>query len=253
MDRLLKRAAAAVTAGLIMISSGIGAYAEDDVSDDPYADLVLPSGMTASKVINEINEMGRRNHDDPDHISAAVGIFCGNDVIHTGYYGYTDLENRIPEDEGTVYEWGSISKTLVWVSVMQLMEQGKLDLDRDVREYLPDGFFRKLSYDDPITMMNLMDHNAGWQETMRPIWKTDGDTILPLKDELQAIEPAQIHRPGEVTAYSNYGAAVAGYVVECVSGMDYCEYVHKNILEPLGMEHTAIYSDHSDNAYVYEK
>ena len=120
-----------------------------------------------------------------------------------------------------------------------------------MREYLPEGFFQRLSYDEPITMMNLMNHNAGWQETTRPIWKTDENEILTLREELQAIEPLQINRPGEVVAYSNYGAAVAGYVIECITNQDYCEYVHENIFEPLGMEHTALDPAHSDNAFVY--
>lgn len=102
-------------------------------------------------------------------------------------------------------------------------------------------------------MLNLMNHNAGWQETDKPIFKSDENAILSLGEELQAIEPAQVNPPGKISAYSNYGAAVAGYVIECVAGQDYCEYVHENIFEPLGMEHTSLNSTHSDNAWVYEQ
>lgn len=249
MKKFTKRITAALCAGLLtaVIIPSVSAEEAD-------TKLTLPSGMTIEKLQSELDYKAKElGGSEPWFASAAVGVFQGNEVLHAGYYGETDMENHIPADESSVYEWGSISKTLIWVSAMQLWEQGRLDLERDVREYLPDGFFQHLSYDEPITMMNLMNHNAGWQETTLPIWKTDENAILPLGEELQAIEPAQIHRPGEVTAYSNYGAAVAGYVIECVTGQDYCEYVHENIFEPLGMEHTALNPAHSDNAWVQEQ
>ncbi len=250
MKRKFKRFAAAVCAGLLFAAVTIPSVGAEEADNK----LILPSGLTVEKLQRELEDKASElSFSEPMFASAAVGVFQGNEVLYSGYFGETDIENHTPADENSVYEWGSISKTLIWVSAMQLWEQGRLDLDRDVREYLLDGFFRHLSYDEPITMMNLMNHNAGWQETTRPIWKTDENSILPLGEELQAIEPAQIHRPGEVAAYSNYGAAVAGYVIECITGQDYCEYVHENIFEPLGMEHTALNSAHSDNAWVQER
>lgn len=249
MKKILRKLTSVLCAGLMLTSvtiTPVSAKEEDN-------SVKLPSGKSLKWVQHEMEDTSKSRDGIFDFVSAAVGIFQGDDVLYTGYFGETDIENSIPADENSVYEWGSISKTLIWVSAMQLWEQGRLDLDRDVREYLPDGFFQYLSYDEPITMLNLMNHNAGWQETTRPIFKTDENAILSLGEELQAIEPVQIHRPGEVVAYSNYGAAVAGYVVECVSGMDYCEYVHKNIFEPLGMEHTALNPAHSDNEWVYEQ
>lgn len=249
MMKKIKRFAAAFLAVIMLGGLTLTASAEKAEKN-----TALPSGISVESVKRELNDMAAElGGGEPQFASTAVGIFQGGEVLFEGYFGKTDIENNIPSDENSVYEWGSISKTLIWVSAMQLWERGLLDLDRDVREYLPDGFFQHLSYDEPITMMNLMNHNAGWQETTRPIWKTDESAILSLREELQAIEPAQIFRPGEVTAYSNYGAAVAGYVVECISGVDYCEYVHKNIFEPLGMEHTALNPAHSDNEWVYAR
>lgn len=248
MKKIFKVFTAALCAGLLLTAITSSSVSAEET------EIMLPSGKTVEELRRELNDKANKlGSYDLSFASAAVGIFEGDTVLCTDYFGKTDVENSVPADESSVYEWGSISKTLIWVSAMQLWEQGRLDLDRDVREYLPDGFFRHLSYDEPITMMNLMNHNAGWQETTRTIWKTDEDEILSLGEELQAIEPAQIHRPGEVTAYSNYGAAVAGYVIECVTGQDYCEYVHENIFEPLGMEHTALYPTHSDNAWVREQ
>ena len=81
----------------------------------------------------------------------------------------------------------------------------------------------------------------------------DSEDKCSLADALQLLEPEQVYRPGDVQAYSNYGAALAGYIVEKVSGMDYCDYVHKNILDVLGMNHTAVSADHSDSSFVYEQ
>lgn len=250
MNRIMKRFAAALCSGAVLSSLTSFAVRASDSED-----IVLPSGMTVAEVEHELafNEGDVTNGSGNKYGATAVGIFMGDDVLLEGYYAKSDIENDIPTSMDTVFEWGSISQTLVWVSAMQLWEQGKLDLGRDVREYLPDGFFQRLSYDDPITMLDLMNHQGGWQETTRPLFVNDGKEIPPLKDALQDIEPEQVFRPHTVTACSNYGSALAGYVVECISGTDYCEYVHMNILEPLGMEHTAINADHSDNEWVQEQ
>ena len=182
------------------------------------SEVVLPSGISVGEFQSDMEKTAKTGlGKERSFASAAVGVFRGDEVLYTGYFGNTDIAGNVPADENSVYEWGSISKTFVWVSAMQLWERGQLDLDADIRGYLPDGFFQHLSYDEPITFMNLMNHNAGWQETIRPIETKDTNTVLPLKEALQSCEPAQIHSPGEVTAYSNYGAALAGYVIECVS------------------------------------
>ena len=251
MKHLLKKAAALLCTGLLMINMSLPVSAEEEDTSP-----LLPSGMTVAEVEKAFDDYIRMNTgtSDDDFMGAAlVGIFQGDEVLFTGFYGETDKEHGVKADENSCFEWGSITKTFIWVSALQLYEQGKIDLNKDVREYLPEDFFRHLSYDEPITMLNLMNHNAGWQETVKPIMNKDASTIGSLKDELQAVEPAQVHRPGEVTAYSNYGAGVAGYVIECITGESFCDYVHEHIFEPLGMEHTALNPTHSDNAFVFEK
>ncbi|MDE6520976.1 MAG: beta-lactamase family protein [Ruminococcus sp.] len=250
MKNIFKRFTGIFCAGFLLTSIIIPSVHAEETDTA----LTLPSGLTIEKVQRELYDKVNTNFGEPVIASAVVGIFQGDDVLYTGYFGETDMENHISADENSVYEWGSISKTLIWVSAMQLWEQEKLDLNSDVREYLPDGFFQHLSYDNiPITMLNLMNHNAGWQETTKPIFKNDENAILSLGEELQLIEPAQVNTPGKISAYSNYGAALAGYVIECITGQDYCDYVHENIFEPLGMEHTALNPVHSDNAWVYEQ
>ena len=209
-------------------------------------EILVPSGIAASALSEKIEEFA----EDKNYASFETSVFCGDEVLYTGYFGYADRENSIPADAETVYEWGSISKLLVWVSVMQLHERGILDLERDVREYLPPDFLRKLRYDTPITMLDLMNHRAGFQETMYEIQTPDADAVMPLDKALRYTEPAQVFAPDTVTSYSNWSAALAGYIVETVSGEMFSDYVHNHIFDPLGMEHTSIAPDCSDNPWV---
>ena len=242
-NKLFGRSAAVLcAAGIIFSAYTTAASAEE---------RTCPSGLSFDKADTFIEQMAESYGTNTASLSAVV--FCGDETLSACFLGETDRENHIPADENSVYEWGSISKTMIWVSAMQLWEQGKLDLDADIRNYLPDDFFQNLSYDDPITMTNLMNHEGGWCETTYSIGVDDENNIPTLEEALRQIEPAQTYRPGEVSAYSNWGASLAAYVVERISGMDYCEYVHKNILEPLGMEHTAISASHNDNEWVHEQ
>ncbi len=185
--------------------------------------------------------------------SVAITVFDSKQDICNITYGYADISNKIEANESTVYEWGSVSKLLVWVSAMQLYEQGKLDLEADIRMYLPADFFAHLKYDEPITMIDLMNHSAGFQETVSEIETSDINDIITLDRALKTTEPAQVAHPGDTVSYSNWGAALGGYVVSCISGMDYAEYVKKNIFDKLGMEHTYLKPDASDNEWAAEQ
>lgn len=207
-----------------------------------------PSGIAYSDLEKQIEDYIEVREETTSSVS--ITVFSGTNDIASVIYGDANTKDNIKADEDTVYEWGSISKMLVWTSVMQLYEQGKIDLNADVRTYLPDGFLSNLSYKEPITTLHLMNHTAGFQETVWDVETTDKEKIISLKDVLLSTAPAQIYEPGTVVSYSNWGAALAAYIVECVSGMDYADYVHENIFEPLGMEHTAIKPDCSDNTWV---
>ena len=226
-------------------------FANVQISVFALSDRITPSGLAFEEVGSRIEEWADENPDE--YVSFATAVFCKDEIVYQGAFGYADRENGIVADEDTVYEWGSTTKTLVWVSVMQLWERGEIDLETDIREYLPEGFFHNLKFDDPITMLNLMNHDAGWCENVWAYQTSDENKVMSLGEVLSATEPAQIYRPGEVCSYSNYGAALAGYIVECVSGQPFYEYVHENIFEPLGMEHTSICPAHDDNPWVYSK
>ena len=189
---------------------------------------------------------------DNEKTTAAVSIklFSGDEQLYSRIAGYADKENGIKNSADTVFEWGSSTKLLVWTSVMQLYERGLIDLDADIRTYIGNDFLTKLQYDSPITMYNLMHHNAGWQDVLTGLFVESESDILPLEQMLKKTEPLQIYEPGTIVGYSNWGVALAGYIVECISGKPFYEYVNDNIFKPLGMTSTSVHPSLSDNPQV---
>lgn len=146
---------------------------------------------------------------------ACIMIAEKGELIFSKGYGYADLEGEIPMDpESTVFEWGSITKTFVWVSVMQQVEQGNINLHEDIANYLPQGFLSNLAFDEPVTMLHLMNHTAGFEDQLLDLRYRDGDMEISLADALLQNQPNQIYVPGTVSAYSNWGSALAAYIVD---------------------------------------
>ena len=172
-----------------------------------------------------------------DIAGAVVLVVKDGKVLFTKGYGYADVEKKIPvTPDGTLFRPGSVSKLFTWTAVMQLVEQGKLDLDRDVNDYL--DFKIPVTYPKPITLRNIMTHTPGFQETLKDMWLNDPKDFVPIGDYVKAHIPARIFPPGVTPAYSNYATTVAGYIVERVSGESFNDYIERHILFPLGMQHS---------------
>lgn len=122
----------------------------------------LPSGLSYGDLPDAIDRYVK-NHEETT-CGMNVIIYDRDGTIYRRAFGYMDKENSLKSELDTVYEWGSISKLLVWVSVMQLHEAGKIDLHADIRDSLPEGFLKNLSFDEPITMLDLMNHQAGFED-----------------------------------------------------------------------------------------
>lgn len=240
-----------VRSGMIIILSAILFLQGLPVQTAYAAEENLPSGIACGELEAEIEKYVEEHEDTT--AGMALSVFNQYEAIYTDYFGYADKEAGLTVNKDTVMEWGSASKLLVWVSVMQLMEQGKIDLDTDIKEYLPKELVTNLSYDTPVTMINLMNHTAGYQEVYADLFVKRQDAVRPFEEALKAHMPEQIYEPGSVTAYSNWGVALAAYIVERISNQSFDNYVHQHIFEPLGMEHSALAADLSDNGFVAEK
>ena len=175
-----------------------------------------------------------------DIAGASVLVMQNGNVLWSKGYGYADVKTKKEVDPAsTIFRLASISKLFTWVSVMQLVEQGKLSLDTDVNQYL--DFQIRPAFDKPVTLRNLMTHTGGFEETVDDIILTDPKKSVSLRDYLIHNQPKRIFPPGEVPAYSNYGVGLASYVVQRASGEPFEKYVHEHIFDPLGMTHSSFY------------
>ena len=198
-----------------------------------------PSGiheLTASDVEAFLDGIVPLQLEREDIAGATIAVVKDGKLLFARGYGYADVEKKKPVSaEETLFRVGSVSKLFTWTAVMQLVEQGKLDLDRDVNEYL--DFKIPEAFGKPITLKNLLSHTPGFEEQIKDLFST-GSESPNLGEHLKTHIPARIYPPGTTPAYSNYGASLAGYIVERVSGRPFNEYIEEHIFKPLGMTHS---------------
>ena len=176
--------------------------------------------------------------DTGDIAGAVVVVVKDGQVLTQRGFGYADMKTRKPVDpDTTLFRPGSISKLFTWTAVMQQVQAGKLDLDRDINDYL--DFKIPPAFGKPITLRNLMTHTAGFEETAKYLIATKLADNRPLDAALKRSVPARIYAPGSTASYSNYGASLAGYIVQRVSGEPFEAYVQRHIFAPLGMAHSS--------------
>ena len=177
------------------------------------------------------------NLGDKHVAGATVAVVKDGALFFAKGYGLADVKRRIPvSGERSLFRIGSISKLFTWTAVMQLVEQGKLDLDTDVNRYL--DFKIPDTYPQPITLRHIMTHTPGFEEDGRDLIGKDSTRIVPLRKWLATHIPGRVRPPGTYSSYSNYATALAGHIVERVSGMSYDDYIEQRILAPLGMTQT---------------
>ncbi len=174
-----------------------------------------------------------------NHIpGATVAVVKDGRLFFAKGYGDADQQlGKLVSANTTLFRIGSVSKLFTWTAVMQLAEQGKVNLHADVNTYLK-TFHIPATYPQPITLAHLLTHTAGFEDRgTGSVARTPSD-LEPLGQWLAANIPARVRPPGELTAYSNYGAALAGYIVEQVSGIPFEQYVEQHLFQPLGMHHS---------------
>ncbi|TAN03543.1 MAG: serine hydrolase [Rhodanobacteraceae bacterium] len=171
-----------------------------------------------------------------DIAGGVVVVVKDGKVLFAEGYGHADLKTRAPVSTATtLFRIGSVSKLFTWTAVMQLVQAGKLNLDRDINAYL--DFRIPPAFGKPITLRDLMTHTPGFEDTARDLLPaTPAGTNL--ERYLKAHVPARIFPPGKIVAYSNYGAGLAGYIVQRVSGEPFDDYIRQHILQPLDMQHS---------------
>ncbi|MDH4109556.1 MAG: beta-lactamase family protein [Gammaproteobacteria bacterium] len=223
MTTLTRRA----RAGTVLLMLGAAAGPASASIDDPAVLEAFVDGLV---------EPMMRSNSSP---SGTVAISRNGELIFAKGYGFQNVEEQVPVDPArTLFRPGSVSKLFTWVSVMQLVEQGRLDLDTDVNEYL-DGFQIRDTFEQPITLRHIMTHTAGFEDgALGYLIINDPADALPLREAMEKYQPARVNPPGKQTAYSNYATALAGLIVQNASGEPFQDYVRRHIFEPLGMENS---------------
>ena len=178
---------------------------------------------------------------------ATVAVVKDGELYFSKGYGWADVGKRVPVDpEKTLFRPGSTTKLFTWTSVMQLVEQGKLDLDVDVNQYLTQ-FQIPATWEQPVTLRNLLTHTGGFEDGgIGYLFAKTAEDAPPLAESLKNHVPARVRPPttdfgdGMNSSYSNWGTALAGLIVANVSGMPFEQYVAQNIFAPLGMTHSTL-------------
>ncbi|MEP6502701.1 MAG: serine hydrolase domain-containing protein, partial [Betaproteobacteria bacterium] len=167
---------------------------------------------------------------------AVISVVKDGQVLLEKGYGWADAEKRVPVDpKTTLFRPGSTSKLFTWTAVMQQVEKGKLDLDTDVNQYL--DFKVPVRNGHPLTLRHIMTQTSGFEEVIKDLVAFDTPPP-PLRDVLVGNMPPMRADPGTTAGYSNYATALAGYMVQRVSGEPFDDYVEHHIFSPLGMAHS---------------
>ncbi|NIB45102.1 serine hydrolase [Pseudomaricurvus alkylphenolicus] len=199
-------------------------------------DVTNPAVVEA--FVDGVVKTNMQQHHSP---SGVVAVMKGGEIIFSKGYGFIDVEKRTPVDPATsLFRPGSISKLFTWVSVMQQVERGKLDLDVDVNQYLKTFQIEDTWPGQPVTLRHILTHTGGFEDGGLGYLIIDNpDRIIPLAESLAKSQPVRVNPPGEHTAYSNWATALAGLIVANVSGVPFNDYVQQNIFDVLGMKYAS--------------
>lgn len=166
---------------------------------------------------------------------AVISVVKDGKVWFTKGYGYSDLEKKTPVDsDRTLFRVASLSKLFTGTAAMQLYEQGKLNLEADVNQYLKDWQLEN-PYEEAVTPARMMTHTDGTTRRLMGIAAPNHSQMQPLATYLSQYMPSINYPPGKLYSYSNHSIALLGYLVEQISGQDFADYIDKNIFQPLEM------------------
>ena len=209
----------------------------------------IPSGANFTEIKNIVDSFAKK-HIMVDTPGATIAILKDGNLIFNSTYGKFNIDKNIDVHSDSIFEFASITKTLTYVSIFQLKEKGLLNLEDDVRKYLGNDFFKRLVYKNPIRIIDVMHHKAGWEETAYGLGHRGLNNVPSVLEALKAAEPKQFAPPNEYIAYSNFGTTVLGRIIEVITGKKYNEYINENIFNKLGMNYSTVDPSLSDNEWI---
>jgi len=215
-------------------SSATAKSAPGSAANAPAAMVVHGQELTATDLSAFLDGLVPQQIEKADIAGAVVAVVKDGKVLFEKGYGYSDAEKKTPvSPQDTLFRPGSISKTFTWTAVMQQVEQGKLNLDADVNQYL--DFKVPATFGKPTTLRDIMTHRSGLEETIKDLFVGSEKDLMSMAKYLPAHLPAQIFPPGSTPAYSNYATTLAAYMVQRVSGQSFDDYVDEHLFKPVNM------------------
>ncbi|RAP28209.1 Beta-lactamase [Brevibacillus laterosporus] len=194
-------------------------------------------GPTNSKEVEKFADQFFNRPQIKDKLAGAAFVVVKDDqVLFKKGYGYADVEKKRPVDpDSTVFRMASVSKVFTSTAVMQLVEQNKIDLNKDVQAYLRD-FNISNKTGKKLTMEHLMTHMTGFDYPDSSFSDDRSpEKYYPLDEFVKETAPSIVRNPGEVYRYDNYAFNLQGYIVQGISGVPFHQYVENHIFKPLGM------------------
>ena len=186
---------------------------------------------------------------DGDPPGLAIAVVRDEETVYLKAIGQADAPNRVRATPETLFNWWSITKILTAVAILQLGEQGRLDLDDAVSTHLP---FFKPTYpskdSQPVTIGQLLNHSSGIPEAglATYTWIHINGDLPSQRAFAEEVVPSSVRlqfKPGTKGLYTNFGYLLLGALIETVSGLDYQGYVRQRILKPLQMDETVFFVD----------
>lgn len=217
------------------------------------SDMETPSGVHLME-LEEFIDHYMAEYIGKTSPGAAVVLVKNDEIIFSKGYGYANIKQGSRVDsKSTVFEYGSISKLFVYMTIMRLVEEERIDLHADIRMYLPTDFLKKLQFDDPITMMDIMNHTTGFEDYLFDVILTTSQKRPSMEQTLHDAQPLQVYKPGTISAYSNYAVALSAYIAEQIIGQDFHEYLMETVFLPLGMNDTSAHPRLADRPELLKR
>jgi CubicO group peptidase (beta-lactamase class C family) len=221
----------------------MGATAADKIefvflqgTDDLPPGAARPAKLALPKLIEAVQSRASARTAE-DRFSGAVLLAQRGRVLFEKAYGMADRENRKPNALDTQFRFGSMGKMFTAVAIMQLVQDGKVDLEAPIGRYLADYPNRDAAA--KVTIAHLLSHSGGTGDIFGPDFAAQKATLRSLKDHVNLFGARPLDfTPGSRSAYSNYGFILLGRIVEEASGLGYDDYIRRNIFEPAGMHST---------------
>ena len=211
-----------------------------------------PETMTREELTKHIEAYITEEMSGRKITGLSVAIVDSAGILLSKGWGYADKENKVQADSATLFPVASITKTFTGIAVMQLVEQGLIDLDKPVGDYieelsLPHG------EEDKITTRMLLTHHSGIQGNILYNWylpEVSKDPLIYEQITDLINQTGTIFPPGKLHSYSNSGYALLGVLIHRVSGLHYVDYIRSNILSPLGMDKSIVFAGEETDAFI---